>query len=71
MKSISIKLKKIDFDDMLLRTYYLLKNNSKALETVRSVYRYILVDEFQDINKVQFEVLKLISNPQIIFCSWR
>ena len=58
------QIKKIDFDDMLLRTYYLLKNNSKALETVRSVYRYILVDEFQDINKVQFEVLKLISNPQ-------
>ena len=57
------QIKKIDFDDMLLRTYYLLKNNSKALETVRSVYRYILVDEFQDINKVQFEVLKLISNP--------
>ena len=48
------QIKKIDFDDMLLRTYYLLKNNSKALETVRSVYRYILVDEFQDINKVQF-----------------
>ena len=58
------QIKKIDFDDMLLRTYYLLKNNSKALETVRSVYRYILVDEFQDINKVQFEVLKLISNPK-------
>lgn len=57
------QIKKIDFDDMLLRTYFLLKNNSKALETVRSVYRYILVDEFQDINKVQFEVLKLISNP--------
>ena len=31
------QIKKIDFDDMLLRTYYLLKNNSKALETVRSV----------------------------------
>jgi len=57
------QIKKIDFDDMLLRTYFLLRSNPKALETVRSVYRYILVDEFQDINKVQFEVLKLISNP--------
>ena len=57
------QVKKIDFDDMLLRTYFLLRSNPKALETVRSVYRYILVDEFQDINKVQFEVLKLISNP--------
>lgn len=30
---------------------------------VRNVYKYILIDEFQDINKVQFEVLKLISSP--------
>ena len=41
----------------------LLKNNKAALDRVRSVYRYILVDEFQDINKVQFEALKLIANP--------
>ena len=54
---------KIDFDDMLIKTYYLLKNNKQALDLVRHVYRYILVDEFQDINKVQFEVIKLISNP--------
>ncbi|MGL5327638.1 MAG: ATP-dependent helicase, partial [Peptostreptococcaceae bacterium] len=57
------QLKKIDFDDMLLRTYYLLKNNQPALERVRNAYKYILVDEFQDINKVQFEVLKLIASP--------
>ncbi|MGL5693233.1 MAG: ATP-dependent helicase, partial [Peptostreptococcaceae bacterium] len=57
------QVKKIDFDDMLLRTYYLLSKNKVALERVRNVYKYILVDEFQDINKVQFEVLKLIANP--------
>ena len=56
-------LNKIDFDDMLIKTYYLLKNNKRVLDRVRNVYRYILVDEFQDINKVQFEVLKLISSP--------
>ena len=55
--------KKIDFDDMLLRTYYLLSENKQALDMVRQVYRYILVDEFQDINRVQFEVLKLMANP--------
>ena len=57
------QVKKIDFDDMLLRTYYLLSENKRALEMVRQVYKYILVDEFQDINKVQFEVLKLMANP--------
>ncbi len=54
---------KIDFDDMLIKTYHLLKHNKSALDMVRGIYRYILVDEFQDINKVQFEVLKLIANP--------
>lgn len=54
---------KIDFDDMLIKTYHLLNHNKSALDMVRGIYRYILVDEFQDINKVQFEVLKLIANP--------
>lgn len=58
------QINKIDFDDMLIKTYYLLKNNQNALQTVRNAYKYILVDEFQDINKVQFEVMKLISNPR-------
>ena len=57
------QMNKIDFDDMLIKTYELLKSNKAALERVRAVYRYILVDEFQDINKVQFEALKLIANP--------
>ena len=57
-------LNKIDFDDMLIKTYYLLKENKQVLDRVRNVYQYILVDEFQDVNKVQFEVLKLISNPK-------
>ncbi len=57
------QLNKIDFDDMLIKTYNLLKYNKTALDMVRNVYKYILVDEFQDINRVQFEVLKLISNP--------
>ena len=58
------QINKIDFDDMLIKTYHLLQNNKSALDMVRNVYKYILVDEFQDINKVQFEVLKLIANPR-------
>ena len=58
------QINKIDFDDMLMKTYHLLQNNKSALDMIRNVYKYILVDEFQDINKVQFEVLKLIANPR-------
>ncbi|SFE20844.1 ATP-dependent helicase [Peptostreptococcus sp. D1] len=54
---------KIDFDDMLIMTYKLLLENEDILEIVRSVYKYILIDEFQDVNKVQFEVIKLIAKP--------
>ncbi len=57
------QINKIDFDDMLIKAYYLLKRNKQILQRVRNTYKYILVDEFQDINKVQFEVLKLIANP--------
>lgn len=56
-------LNKIDFDDMLINAYYLLKNNEGILNKVRNYYKYILIDEFQDINKVQFEAIKLIANP--------
>ena len=56
-------INKIDFDDMLINTYFLLKENKNILEKVRNNYKYILIDEFQDINKVQFEAIKLISSP--------
>lgn len=55
--------KKIDFDDMLIYTYKLLLNRKDILEVVRQVYKYILIDEFQDINKVQFEIIKMITSP--------
>ncbi|WP_242825861.1 ATP-dependent helicase [Metaclostridioides mangenotii] len=58
------EINKIDFDDMLIKTYELLNREKNALNVVRNKYKYILVDEFQDINKVQFEVLKLISTPE-------
>ncbi|MBP3887493.1 MAG: ATP-dependent helicase [Cellulosilyticum sp.] len=49
-----------DFDDMLVECYYLLKNDSALCHAVSEHYKYILVDEFQDINLVQFEILRLI-----------
>ena len=56
-------VRKIDFDDMLIRTYYMLKEYPNRLEFVRNVYKYILIDEFQDINRVQFEIIRMIANP--------
>ncbi len=55
---------KIDFDDMLCKCYDLISNNDKILKSWQDRYDYILVDEFQDINKVQFEGLKKIAMPK-------
>ena len=57
-------MKKFDYDDMLLDCYDLLKSNIRITKAIRDKYRYILVDEFQDINPVQFEALKLIAEPE-------
>ena len=53
----------IDFDDMLVRCRELLADDPKALAVLRRRYRYILVDEFQDINPVQYDIIRLISAP--------
>ena len=49
-----------DFDDMLVHTYHLLKNDPHLLMFYQSKYKHILIDEFQDINCVQFEIIKLL-----------
>jgi DNA helicase-2/ATP-dependent DNA helicase PcrA len=61
-ESYKSETKKIDFDDMLVDTYYSLKSNKSILNSVQNKYRYILIDEFQDINKVQFECINLMAN---------
>lgn len=55
---------KIDFDDMLIKCYNLISENKTILTNLQQKYKYILIDEFQDINKVQFESIKLIAMPQ-------
>jgi DNA helicase II / ATP-dependent DNA helicase PcrA len=61
--TIKQKQNKFDYDDMLTECYYLLKNNKKVLEAVRAKFKYVLIDEFQDISPVQFEAIKLIAQP--------
>ena len=55
---------KIDFDDMLIQAYDLLNNDPTILCIVRQVFKYILIDEFQDINRVQFELIRLIAGQE-------
>ena len=50
-----------DFDDMLVDCYYALINDERLLEYMQKRYRHILIDEFQDINCVQFEIIKLLA----------
>ena len=54
----------IDFDDMLVYTYELFRERKDILAAWQRKYQYILVDEFQDINKIQFDVLKMLAEPQ-------
>lgn len=53
-----------DFDDMLVDCYYTLVNDANLLHYWQNKYRHILIDEFQDINLVQFEIIKLLSIEQ-------
>ena len=55
---------KIDFDDMLSKCYELITNDESILQNWQNKYPYILVDEFQDINKVQYECIKLLAAPK-------
>lgn len=59
---------KLDFDDMLEKAYVLLRDNPSVLDLWSKRYQYVLIDEFQDINKAQYNLIKLISaNHKNIF----
>ncbi len=58
------KANKLDFDDMMVYCLELLKERGDILNLLQQRYQYILVDEFQDINKIQFEITKLLAAPR-------
>ena len=55
---------KLDFEDMLLLTYELLSERKDILSAVQNRYQYILVDEFQDINFLQYNIIKLMAGKK-------
>src|SRR6266496_3974191 len=56
----------VDFAELLLRTYELLSKNELLREHYRNRFRHILVDEFQDTNRLQYRWLKLLAGPKNI-----
>lgn len=55
---------KIDFDDMMLLCHELLTVRKDILKLWQDKYKYILIDEFQDINRIQYEIIKMLALPQ-------
>lgn len=55
---------KIDFDDVLLIAYRMLKERPELLQELQMRYLYVMVDEFQDTNALQYELVKMVAHPQ-------
>ncbi len=55
------KANALDFNDLLNKTYELLKKCPNVLEKYQERFKYILVDEFQDTNKIQYDLVKLLA----------
>ena len=59
----------VDFAGLLLKSYELLKNNLNILEHYQKKFKHILVDEFQDTNRIQYQFIKILHNESNnIFC---
>ena len=59
----------LDFNDMVIRTISLFKNHSEIGGKFRNKYEYILVDEFQDVNNLQVDLIKLLlTDKNQLFC---
>jgi DNA helicase II / ATP-dependent DNA helicase PcrA len=56
------KANALDFDDLLLETVRLLKTSSEVRERYNRRYRYLLIDEYQDTNRPQYELMKLLGS---------
>jgi DNA helicase-2/ATP-dependent DNA helicase PcrA len=50
----------MDFDDLLIKMYELLKNQPESLHKFQHKFKYILIDEYQDTNPAQYEIIKLL-----------
>ena len=58
----------LDFDDLLLKTLILLADHPPVLQEYRDKFRYVLVDEYQDTNKAQYEMIRLLTAESRNLC---
>ena len=63
------KLNAFDFADLLLKTHILLQKNPDVVEQMQAQFDYILVDEYQDTNLIQYEILKKLSRNKSNICA--
>ena len=54
----------LDYDDLMTYTWHLLREREDILKGWQERYQYILVDEFQDINKLQYDIVKMLAAPR-------
>lgn len=52
----------MDFDDLLINFYNLIFENQDVLDSIQNKYTYFSVDEFQDTNKIQYDIIKLLAS---------
>jgi DNA helicase-2/ATP-dependent DNA helicase PcrA len=64
-----IKNNAMDFDDLLLEAVRLLKSSGEVRERYQRRYRYLLVDEYQDTNRPQYELMKLLAGEAKNVCA--
>jgi DNA helicase II / ATP-dependent DNA helicase PcrA len=62
------KANALDFDDLLLEAVRLLKSSSEVRERYNRRYRYLLIDEYQDTNRPQYELMKLLAGEEKNVC---
>jgi len=58
----------MDFDDLLLQFYLILKNHPDALHKYQHKFNYIMIDEYQDTNPAQYEIIKLLGAAHENIC---
>lgn len=58
----------LDFDDLLLETVRLLRSSGEVRERYNRRYRYVLIDEYQDTNRPQYEIMKLLAGKDQNIC---
>lgn len=58
----------VDFDDLLLLPYKILKNNESLAKQISQKYQYIMVDEYQDTNELQYRLLRLLCSSHNNLC---